>query len=86
MRKKPTEHGILLFQVNTSKKSHHYNACKKPHNKRRWIKRKGAGIGQHQDGAFVAEPQVRGHLPETLRDHGGAEIWCKCLFQLLQQC
>ena len=48
--------------------------------------RNGAGIGQHQDGEFVAEPQVRGHLPEALRDHGGTEIWCKCLFQLLQQC
>lgn len=46
--------------------------------------RKIKSIGQYSYRASVAEPQVRGYLPETLRYDEGAEGGSRRLLQLLQ--
>lgn len=46
--------------------------------------RKRQSIGQYPYRASVAESQVRGYLPETLRDDEGAEGGSRSLLQVLQ--
>lgn len=46
--------------------------------------RKRQSIGQYPYRASVAEPQVRGYLPETLRDDEGVEGGSSSLLQVLQ--